>query len=88
VTRTRRPTKVDRMFIARVLAGRWYWCVSCRHCHTTIALCAANDDILPPQAIAEPIQCYSCLERADYRTGDCQRLKAQGEGVPWLRWDE
>lgn len=75
------------MFIARVVAGRWYWCVSCRFCQTTVALCVANDAMLPPQAIVEPVRCYSCLQYATYDAGDCQRLQAQAEGIPWLRWE-
>ena len=80
-------TVQEPMFIARVVSGRWYWCISCRHCQTTVALCVANDANVPPQAIAEPIQCYSCLQRSAYHAADCIRLQAQAEGAPWLRWD-
>ena len=88
MTRGAKPGTVSgSMFIARVVAGRWYWCISCRHCQTTVALCIANDATVPAQAIAEPIQCYSCLQRAAYAPEDCLRLQAQAEGVPWLRWE-
>jgi hypothetical protein len=75
------------MFIARVKEGQWYWCVKCRRCDTTIPVCVAERDTPPPQAIEGEIKCHSCLAASTYTLAECRRLRAQGGGAPWDRWD-
>ena len=68
--------------VERVVAGESYWCVSCRYCGTTLALC--EDRGKPPmESLADPLQCYSCRARTWYTVEECRCVKARANGAPW-----
>ena len=71
------------MHVERVIAGESYWCLSCRFCGTTLALSKALSDRVPPEALAQPLQCYSCRSRTWYTEAECRRLAARADGAPW-----